>query len=443
MKKVLIANRGEIAARIIRTCQQLNIQTVAIFSEADKEAIHVKMADEAYEVGGARVSESYLNKRNILQIAKDANVDAIHPGYGLLSENAGFAKEVEEEGIAFIGPKDTVIYAMGDKINARAHMEQIGIPVVPGMTLEDQSERSLEMAARKIGFPLMVKASAGGGGIGMQRVHDQKELVKAVSSVAKKAQTFFGEGALFLEKYIEKPRHIEAQIVGDLFGEVEAIGLRDCSIQRRHQKIVEEAPPPRLSKNASEQLLEYAKRIGESLEYSSVGTVEFLVDHEENIYFLEVNTRLQVEHPVTEETEGVDLVEWQLRLSEKEKLEALPRDKRKSEHAIEVRIYAEDPKTFFPSPGALKKFRFKEVEGIRFDMGVEEGMNVTPYYDPMIGKVIAYASSREACVDKLLDVLTTSEVEGIKTNIPMLVDVLQSEAFRAGEVTTHFVSQPS
>lgn len=441
IKKIVIANRGEIALRIIRTCKKLGIQTVTIFSEADKMSMHTALADESYLVGGSRVSESYLNQKKIIEIALESGADAIHPGYGFLSENPGFARAVRENGLVFIGPTAEAMKEMGDKIQARQVMEKAGVSVVPGITLENIEDRTVITAARQIGFPLMVKAAAGGGGIGMQKVEHEDDILKAVHSVEKKAETFFGSADIFLERYIEQPRHIEAQIAGDVTGEIIALGSRDCSIQRRHQKVIEEAPPPHFSEAGNKRLLDEAVKAGKALNYTNVGTIEFLVDEDENIYFLEMNTRLQVEHPVTEETMGLDLVEWQIRLAEKKHIADLAYGQRKANHAIEVRIYAEDPNTFFPSPGTISTWSFPEMAGIRYDFGVEAHTIVTPYYDPMIGKVIAYSDTRESCIELLKECLKNAQVEGIKTNIPMIIGALEDERFEKGNITTHFVYQ--
>ncbi|MDQ0254183.1 acetyl-CoA carboxylase biotin carboxylase subunit [Evansella vedderi] len=437
-KKLLIANRGEIAVRIIKTCKRLGIRTVAVYSEADHESLHVKVADEAVNIGGPRVNESYLNMDSILQAAEETNADAIHPGYGFLSENATFARRVEEKGISFIGPKAEVIQQMGNKIEARMRMEKASVPVIPGVTLRDTDERTVIKAARQIGYPIMVKAASGGGGIGMQKVEHEDEIMKVVSSVVKKSETFFGSGDIYLEKYIENPRHIEAQLAGDMYGNVVCLGDRDCSIQRRHQKIIEEAPSPFLSQEGRERLYNVAVLAGKSIQYTNVGTVEFLVDEEENIYFLEMNTRLQVEHPVTEETTGHDLVEWQLNIAAGKEL---PPVNDIQGHAVEVRIYAEDPVTFFPSPGKLEKWSFPQMENIRFDFGVSEGSTVTPFYDPMIGKVISKGNTREEAIDLLIYCLEKSNVQGIKTNIPMLISSLNNAVFRDGKATTDFVNR--
>ncbi|SDZ15846.1 acetyl-CoA carboxylase, biotin carboxylase subunit [Evansella caseinilytica] len=444
-KKILIANRGEIAVRIIKTCQKLGIRTAAVYSEADRRSLHVKQADEAYFIGGSRVKESYLNIDNLLRAAKEANADAIHPGYGFLSENAEFAEVVAEKGITFIGPLPYTVRKMGNKLEARKKMMQAGVPVIPGATISPFSELEAVKAARTIGFPLMVKAAAGGGGIGMQLVEHEQELLTAVATVVKKAETFFGSGDIYFEKYIKAPRHIEAQIAGDSSGNIKCIGERECSIQRRHQKIIEEAPAVFLSGGGRHKLHDLAEQAAKSIGYTNVGTVEFLVDTDENIFFLEMNTRLQVEHAVTEETAGIDLVEWQIRLAAGEQLSALTAAAatadETAEHAMEARIYAEDPNTFFPSPGTISKWRFPSAEGVRYDFGVEEGTAVTPFYDPLIGKVIAFGSTRAATIDLLIQCLRQAEVDGIKTNIPLLLRILTSDDFQKGTATTVFVTE--
>ncbi|MFC4738287.1 acetyl/propionyl/methylcrotonyl-CoA carboxylase subunit alpha [Bacillus daqingensis] len=441
INKLLIANRGEIACRIIRTCRSLDITSIAVYSEADSRAQHVLMADESVEIGGARVKESYLNMDAVLQAAKDFGADAIHPGYGLLSENAEFAERVAAEGMLFIGPAPESIAKMGDKIQARKLMEAASVPVVPGRVLDGESEKELVLAARSIGFPVMLKAAAGGGGIGMQRVDDETQLVKAAASVRKKAETFFGSGDLFLEKYIIDPRHVEAQVFGDGNGNVRVLGTRDCSVQRRHQKVIEEAPAPALAAETIEALEESARRAAASIHYRNAGTVEFIVSAEEDVYFLEMNTRLQVEHPVTEETTGTDLVEWQLLLASGSALDELPVRFDAAAASVEARIYAEDPKTFFPSPGTITAWKFPEVEGIRYDMGFVEGDTISPFYDPMVGKVIARGESRQQAVNLLIDALEQAETAGIKTNIPMLIEVLKDPRFQRAEINTHFLMQ--
>lgn len=439
-KKILIANRGEIAVRIMKTCRRLNIKTVAIYSDADRYSLHVENADEAYYVGPSRVNESYLNMDRIIEIALEENVDGIHPGYGLLSENATFVKKVEAAGLIFIGPESDVIEKMGNKIRAREMMEKAKVPIIPGMALTNMNEIEVIKSARKIGFPLMIKAAAGGGGIGMERIEDEDELLKALPTLIKKSETFFRSSEIFLEKCIENVRHIEAQIVGDKRGNIICVGDRDCSIQRRNQKIIEEAPAISLSIEGRKKLHDYAVRAGKAMNYKNVGTVEFLVDDEENIYFLEMNTRLQVEHTVTEETANIDLVEWQLLIASGGLLpsfnETFP-----VQHAIEVRLYAEDPDTFFPSPGKIEQWEFPQIENIRYDFGVKNGMEVTPFYDPLIGKVIAKGHSRKEAIQTLLYCLEKANVSGIKTNLPLLIDTLKNEQFQAGNITTNFVTK--
>lgn len=439
--KILIANRGEIAARIMRTCMSLGVRTVGIYSDADAEAPYVKMADEAYRVGGPRVAESYLNMERIIEIAKQTGAEAIHPGYGLLSENAAFAKRCEEEGIVFIGPASDVIAQMGSKIASRKAMEAAGVPVVPGIThpLTDVEE-AVEVASR-FGYPVMLKASAGGGGIGMQVVRDEEGLRKAYAGNQKRAADFFGDGSMYLEKYIENPHHIEIQVLADAFGNTFYLWERECSIQRRHQKVVEEAPSPFLNDEMRAKMGQTAVRAAQSIGYRNAGTIEFLVDDKHQFYFLEMNTRLQVEHPVTEEITGLDLVEWQLRIANGETLpfrqEEIPLDG----HAIEVRIYAEDPKTFFPSPGTIQKLVLPQGPGVRHETGVNERSVVTPFYDPMIAKLVVKGSDRQDAVKRLQAALDAYQVEGIKTNLPMLREVAQHPIFHSGDTTTDFVAK--
>ncbi|MBM7097386.1 ATP-grasp domain-containing protein [Bacillus sp. H-16] len=441
IKKLLVANRGEIAVRIFKTCEKLGIKTVAVFSDADEASVHTRAADEARWVGGSRVKESYLNMDKILEVAKETGADAIHPGYGFLSENPEFSKRVKEAGITFIGPNEEIMETMGNKIAAREAMVKADVPVVPGKNLVSADEKEAAAVCEEIGYPVMIKAASGGGGIGMQRVDHKDELIKVLPSVIKKAETFFGSAELYVEKFIENPRHIEAQVVGDTFGNVQCLGERDCSIQRRNQKIIEEAPAANLSEETRKSLFAYAEKAAKEIGYTNVGTIEFLVDEQENIYFLEMNTRLQVEHPVTEEVTGIDLVEWQIRIAEEKRISELKERNVSYEHAIEVRIYAEDPVTFFPSPGKLKRWSFPDMDQIRYDSGVEEGIQVTPFYDPMLAKVIAKGHSRSDAVEQLAVCLEKAEVEGIKTNIPMLLETLQHDVFKKGNATTQFVQK--
>ncbi|WP_216829351.1 acetyl-CoA carboxylase biotin carboxylase subunit [Alkalihalobacterium elongatum] len=440
-QKVLIANRGEIALRIIRTCQRLGIKTVAVYSEADAESLHVKHADEAYLIGKPRVNESYLNLEVILEKAKEAGVDAIHPGYGLLSENSNFAKRCKEEGITFIGPSPDVIASMGSKIEARKAMEQAGVPVVPGITRPLADADEAVQIANEIGYPVMLKASAGGGGIGMQVVRSDEEIQKAFEGNQKRATDFFGDGAMYVEKFVENPRHIEIQILADQSGNTLYLWERDCSVQRRHQKVVEEAPSPFLDEETRRKMGEAAVRAAKAIGYENAGTIEFLVDEDKNFYFLEMNTRLQVEHPVTEEITGLDLVEQQLKIAFGQLLELKQEDVQKQGHAIEVRIYAEDPKTFFPSPGKITAFQLPEQPFVRNECAVSEHSVVTPFYDPMIAKLIVKGEDRTEAIEFLQEALKSYVVEGIKTNIPMLQTVAEHPSFIAGDVTTNFVSE--
>jgi len=440
-QKILIANRGEIAARIIRTCRSMGIKTVAVYSEADMEAPHVKMADEAYLLGGPRVAESYLNMEKIIEIAKSSGVGAIHPGYGLLSENAVFAEKCIESGIVFVGPSPNVIARMGSKIEARRVMEGAGVPVVPGLFHPLLDVEEAVQSARAIGYPVMLKASAGGGGIGMQIVHSENEIRKAFAGNQKRANDFFGDGAMYLEKFVANPRHIEIQILADNQGNTVYLGERECSIQRRHQKVLEEAPSMFLDPLTRQKMGETAVRAAQTIGYSNAGTVEFLVDENKQFYFLEMNTRIQVEHPVTEEITGIDLIEWQLRIASDESLPFCQEDIKLEGHAIEVRIYAEDPKTFFPSPGKITKWVTPQGSGIRNEVAVSEQSVVTPFYDPMIAKLVVKGNNRDEAIERLKQALQDYQVEGIKTNIPMLLAVAKSEAFRAGDTTTDFVAR--
>lgn len=440
-KKILIANRGEIAARVIRSCHSMGIEAIAIYSEADENSPHVRMADDAYLVGGPRVNESYLNVDKIIEIALEANVDAIHPGYGLLSENAGFATACHNNGIVFIGPTPEVIEKMGSKIEARKAMEAADVPIVPGDNTPLLNVEEAEIAAKQIGYPIMLKASAGGGGIGMQMVHNQDELKKAFSGNQKRATDFFSNGAMFLEKLVENPRHIEIQILADKEGNTIFLGERECSIQRRHQKVVEEAPSPFLDEKTRRKMGEDAVQAAKAIGYRNAGTVEFIMDENKNYYFLEMNTRLQVEHPITEEITGVDLVEQQIKIANGNLLTIEQSDIQLNGHAIEVRIYAEDPETFFPSPGKITKFNILTGENIRHELAIEEGTTVTPFYDPMIGKLIVKGNSRDEAIKNLVNALEKYEIEGIKSNIPVLIKIVTHPEFKNGNTTTNFINE--
>lgn len=439
IKKVLIANRGEIAARVIRTCKRLDIQTVAVYSEADQKAPFVEMADESFLIGPPRVNESYLNVDKIISIAKEANVDAIHPGYGFLSESGQFSDKCKQNDIVFIGPSKTVMEKMGSKIEARKAMQEAGVPVVPGTDGAVASADEAIEIAKDIGYPIMLKASAGGGGIGMQVVHSDEELMKAFESNSKRAKTFFGDGAMFMEKKLDDSRHIEIQLLADSHGNAVHLFERECSIQRRNQKVVEEAPSPFISEKTRQEMGNAAVKAAKSLGYTNAGTIEFLVDDQENFYFLEMNTRIQVEHPITEEITGLDIVEKQLEIADGKELKLNQSDLTIDGHAIEVRIYAEDPKTFFPSPGHIDEFQLPEGENVRNESAVTSNYDVTPFYDPMIGKLIVKGSNRDEAIPLMKEALLTYKVEGIKTNLPMLLDIIDNTEFKKGNTTTSFV----
>ncbi|MES1041652.1 acetyl-CoA carboxylase biotin carboxylase subunit [Peribacillus simplex] len=439
-KKVLIANRGEIARRIIRTCNRGGIQTVAVYSEADAEAPYVSEATEAVCIGPAQAKKSYLDIEKLIQVAKETHVDAIHPGYGFLSENPEFVRRCEEENIVFIGPSAETINIMGSKLEARTQMQKAGVRVVPGTDKSIESVDEALLIANDLGYPLMLKASAGGGGIGMQLVQDDAELIKVFDATKQQATSFFKDGTVFLEKWISKPRHIEVQIVADTFGNVLHLFERECSVQRRNQKVIEESPSPFLNDTLRKELLDAAIRGVKQIDYTNVGTMEFIFDENQNFYFLEMNTRLQVEHPVTEEITGLDLVELQLKIAAKEKLTITQEEINKTGHAIECRLYAEDPITFFPSPGVISRLKLPEND-VRFDFGIIEGSAVTPFYDPMIGKIIVHGITRDQAIEKMQRVLDEIDVQGVKTNLQLLKQIMKNNQFISGSYTTQFLSE--
>ncbi|MDQ0416368.1 acetyl-CoA carboxylase biotin carboxylase subunit [Croceifilum oryzae] len=435
IQKLLIANRGEIASRIIRTCRQQGIQTVAVYSQADLEMPFVKMADEAYLIGDPPVSKSYLQMDTIIEVAKKACVDAVHPGYGLLSENATFAQKVLDAGLVWVGPKPSVIAQMGDKVMARQVMIKANVPVVPGSDEITTWEEAVQIA-NQIGYPVLLKASAGGGGVGMALCHSDYDLEQHFATTQKRAEMYFGSSAVFLEKFLERSRHIEVQVLADQHGNALHLFERECSVQRRNQKIIEESLSPSISQEAREKLYEAALQAVHAVGYYGAGTVEFLVDQLENCYFIEMNTRLQVEHPVTEAITGLDLVLWQLAIAEEKALPWKQTDLQPQGHAIEYRLYAEDPVTFFPSPGKIEVFSLPEGDGIRFDAGVEAGNTITPFYDPMIAKCIISGSSREEVLTKSREAFTQMKIEGIKCNLPLLVELLDHPDFVSGKYDT-------
>ncbi len=438
-EKILIANRGEIAVRVIRACRRLGIASVAVYSEADETALHTRLADEAVCCGPARATDSYLDIQKIVGIAKQVGADAIHPGYGFLSENAEFAQAVQDAGITFIGPTPEVIRAMGLKVSARARMQAAGVPVVPGGE-EIREAAEAKRVARELGYPVLVKASAGGGGRGMRRVDDESGLEDALERAASEAQTAFGNGAIYLEKCLIGPRHIELQVMADRAGHTIHLGERECSIQRRHQKLVEEAPAYGMTPELRAAMGEAAVRAAQAVDYVGAGTCEFLVDARGDFYFLEMNTRIQVEHPVTEAVTNVDLVDLQIRMAAGEALGISQDDVVIEGHAIEMRIYAEDPdKNFIPSPGPIVGWIEPSGPGIRVDTGFEGGQTVTPHYDPMIAKLIASGGSRSEALTRLESALDEFTIAGIATGLPFLRRLCANPAFRQGDYDTSFI----
>lgn len=443
LDKVLIANRGEIACRVIKTCRILGIGTVAVYSDADTGARHVRLADEAVNIGKAPASESYLLESAILAAARHTGASAIHPGYGFLSENAGFAQACQQAGLIFIGPTPETIASMGSKAASKSLMEAAGVPTIPGYHDADQSESTLAAAATKIGFPLLVKASAGGGGKGMRIVRNAGQLSDAISSARREARSAFGDDRLLLEKYLEGPRHIEFQVFGDDHGNIVHLYERECSIQRRYQKIIEESPSPYLDQSLRDAMGKAAVAAASTVNYRNAGTVEFIVDSQRQFYFLEMNTRLQVEHPVTELTTGLDLVEWQLLVAAGQPLPLRQEQIRSSGHAIEARIYAEDPdKDFLPSTGRINRFAHPpEANGVRLDTGFEDDDMISIYYDPMIAKLICYGTDRNAALARLRLALANTAVFGPTTNLSLLRRIAADEVFVAGEADTAYIDE--
>jgi 3-methylcrotonyl-CoA carboxylase alpha subunit len=443
IRRLLIANRGEIACRIIRTCRRLGIETVAVHSSVDAGALHVREADTAVAIGGAAPSDSYLRGDRIIEAALAAGVDAIHPGYGFLAENAGFAEQCEAAGLVFVGPTGKTIRAMGSKSQAKAIMEAAGVPVVPGYHGEDQSDGTLAAQARRIGFPLMIKASAGGGGKGMRIVRDAQAFADALAGARREARGAFGDDAMILERYIETPRHIEIQVFGDRHGNVVHLWERECSVQRRHQKVLEESPSPLLDPATRERMAEAAVEAARAVDYVNAGTVEFIVDTDRHFWFMEMNTRLQVEHPVTEFVTGLDLVEWQLAIAAGERLPMAQAEIPARGHAIEARIYAENPSAnFLPSTGVIRRWRApRRQAGVRLDSGYEEGDEVTIHYDPMIAKLIVHGRDRDEALARMRASLAFTAIAGPATNLPLLRAITAHPRFGAGEVDTGFLDR--
>jgi acetyl-CoA carboxylase, biotin carboxylase subunit len=441
-KKVLIANRGEIAVRVIRACHEMGIAAVAVYSDVDRAALHVRKADEAYPIGAAPASESYLNIQKILDVAARSGADAIHPGYGFLSENAKFARACADAKVKFIGPTAAAMDAMGSKTRARQAMERAGVPFVPGTSRGLESVEEAEQVAARIGYPVMLKAAAGGGGKGMRLVHAAQELKSALEGARSEAERSFGDGEVYIEKAIINPRHIEMQVFADEHGNTVYLGERECSLQRRHQKVLEEAPSPVVDPEMRRRMGEVAVRVAQAAAYTNAGTVEFLVDERKNFYFLEMNTRLQVEHPVTELITGLDLVQLQIRIANGERLPFTQSEVAIRGHAIECRIYAEDPdNNYFPSPGEIKLLLTPSGPGIRLDEGVYEGWKVPLEYDPLLAKLVGYGEDREQAIGRLARALDEYFVGGIKTNISLFRTIVANEEFRAAKFDTGFLDR--
>jgi propionyl-CoA carboxylase alpha chain len=440
MKKILVANRGEIAIRVMRTAKKMGIKTVAVFSEADRNALHVKYADEAVCIGPPPSNQSYLKGDKIIDVAKSLNVDAIHPGYGFLSENADFAELAEKNNIIFIGPRSKAIHMMGDKLAAKDAVKDYNIPMVPGVDHAITDPKEAVEIAKEIGFPILIKAAAGGGGKGMRVVEKEKDVEEQMKRAISEATSAFGDGSVFVEKYVTSPRHIEIQVMADSHGNILHFFERECSIQRRHQKVVEEAPSSVLTPELREKMGQAAINVARSCDYLGAGTVEFLLDADHNFYFLEMNTRLQVEHPVSEWIAGVDLVELQIRVARGEELQIKQEDLKINGHALELRVYAEDPMNdFLPSVGNLEIYQLPVGENIRVDNGFEEGMDIPIYYDPMLSKLITYGSTREEAIELMIKAIDNYHVKGVQTTLPFGRFVCEHEAFRSGNFDTHFV----
>jgi len=441
-KKILIANRGEIAVRVIRACHEMGIAAVAVYSDVDRASLHVRKADEAFPIGPPAATESYLNIQKILDVAARSGADAIHPGYGFLSENAKFARACVEAGVKFIGPTAAAMDAMGSKTRARQSMERVGVPLVPGTSRGLASAEQAQEVAARIGYPVMLKAAAGGGGKGMRLVHAPADLKSALEGARSEAERSFGDSEVYIEKAIIDPRHIEMQILADEHGNTVYLGERECSLQRRHQKVIEEAPSPMVDPDMRRRMGETAVRVAQAAGYTNAGTVEFLVDQQKNFYFLEMNTRLQVEHPVTELVTGLDLVHLQIHIANGERLPFTQQDVSIRGHAIECRIYAEDPdNNYFPSPGKITLLLLPSGPGIRRDSGMYEGWTVPMDYDPLLAKLIGYGSDRNQAISRLTRALNEYFVGGIKTNISLFRRILNHPDFRAARIDTGFLDR--
>ncbi len=441
LEKVLIANRGEIALRVLRSCKELGIKTVAVHSTADRDLMHVRLSDESVCIGPPSPTESYLNVPAIISAMEVTDADAVHPGYGFLSENADFAEQVENSGFVFIGPTAETIRLMGDKVSAIEVMRAAGVPTVPGSNgpIDDDNERTLELA-KEIGYPVIIKAAAGGGGRGMRVVHNEAALLKAIFVTQTEAKTFFGNGIVYLEKFLENPRHVEIQVIGDGKGNALYLGDRDCSLQRRHQKVLEEAPAPGIPDAVRAEVAETCIQACKNMNYRGAGTLEFLYE-DESFYFIEMNTRVQVEHPVTEMITGVDIVKEQLRIAGGAPLSYAQEDIRMRGHAFECRINAEDPATFMPSPGKIKMFHAPGGNGVRVDSHLYSGYTVPPHYDSLIAKLICHANTREAALMRTQIALDEMLIDGIRSNIPLHQDLVRDAEFQKGCVNIHYLEK--
>lgn len=441
-KKILIANRGEIAVRIIRACKELNIKSAAVYSEADKTSLHIRLADEAFLIGGAKSSESYLDGKKIIELAKKIGADAIHPGYGFFSENYSFIKNVEKEKIEFIGPSSKSVSLMGNKTAARTLMQKNNVPIVPGITTPIKTSKIGKLQAEEIGYPVLLKAVSGGGGIGMRVVYNSKEFDEALKSTKREAKNSFGSDEVYFEKFIENPKHIEVQILGDKHGNYIHLFERECSIQRRHQKIIEESPSSFVDEETRSRITEAAINAAKACKYQNAGTIEFLMDKDKNFYFLEMNTRLQVEHPVTELITGVDLVKQQIRIASGLKLNINQNDLSIHGHSLECRIYAEDPEdNFLPSTGKLTNFNIPAGPGIRVDTGFEDGSEISMYYDPLIAKLICWNNDRNSVISRMKRALDEFEITGVTHNINFLKLIMNNKKFVDGKFDINFIDK--
>lgn len=442
MKKILVANRGEIAIRIMRSAKEMGIQTVAVYSDADRDSLHVQYADQAIHIGAAPSDQSYLNTNAILEACKRVGADAVHPGYGFLSENADFAKELQENGIVLIGPSPSSIELMGNKLTAKQAVQKFNIPLVPGSEKAISTLQEGLVIAEELGFPVLIKAAAGGGGKGMRVVYQLQDFEEQAQLAMSEAKSYFGNGDVFLERYIDSPKHVEVQVLGDQHGHIVHLFERECSIQRRHQKVIEEAPCFVLDEDLRNQIGECAVLVAKACNYYGAGTVEFILDEQHNFYFLEMNTRLQVEHPVTELITGIDLVKEQIHIAQGKRLSINQQDIKIKGHAIELRVYAEDPLNhFYPNPGTLKTYQLPAGPGVRVDNGYLAGMNVPVYYDPMISKLICWGKDREEAIARMLRAIQEYKITGVESTLSFGTFALKHPAFRSGDFDTHFVAK--